>query len=483
MRVHYRSLRILTLVSALLLFLVWGAFSVSLQTRNSNQGKIRAITQTAENANQPAKPPSKGFNRPLRDKPGTTDPPPETQPTTPDPRQKKSAKPDQQPSPQKSDSPKPYPQKPDPQPGQTQQFPVSLSADKTLIQLGETVNFQLDPNPRYIFMFDFGDGTPPLAKDANAASIDHQFLVAGSHPVNARAVVPAGVAGPGPGINSVTIAVEQVHLSPVPPSVEVGVPLSLTATSVSKDPNLRYRFSFGDDRQTDWQTSNEATHSYSSAHPYQPKVEVGFAGNTPIVSLDSNSARVINVVLPPSGALVFHVEPARVTATEPVSLSAEFPAKDRHLQYRFQFGDGGHSEWQDENHLTRSYRPGIYGPVAEVGVLLDGTVYTLATSTPQTLEVIASPSNPLWPWFLVAIGVGLIILAGVVFGGHKVARLLFPPEPSFVAHMGIVAPTLQPDNGNQLVSLELELNPNLSGGHHDLFTSEPRLIHAERSQP
>jgi hypothetical protein len=480
MRVHYRSLRIFTLISALLLFLLWGALSVNLQTRNSNQGKIRAVTQAAENANQPTRPPSKGFNRPLRDRPATTDQPADTQPT-PDPRQKKPAKPVQTPEPQKSDSPKPYPQKPDPQPGQPQQFPVSLSANKTLIQLGETVNFRLEPELRYTFMFDFGDGTPPLAKDANAVSIDHQFLVAGSHAVLVRAVVPAGVAGPGSGIKSVTIAVEQVRLSPVTPSVEVGVPISLTATSVSKDPNLRYRFSFGDDKQTDWQTSNEASHSYSTAHPYQPKVEVGFAGNSPIVSIDSNSARVINVVLPRSDSLVFHVEPSRVKANEPVSLSAEFPAKERHIQYRFLFDDGGSSKWQDENHLTHSYRGGTYQPVVEVGVLLDGAVYTLATSTPQKLEVIASPSNPLWPWFLVAIGVGLIILAAFVFGGYKVAKLLFPPEPSFVAHMEVVIPTLRPDAGSQLVSFELELNPNLSGGLSDLFTNEPRLIRAERN--
>jgi hypothetical protein len=370
----------------------------------------------------------------------------------------------------------------DPQPGQPQQFPVSLSANKALIQLGETVTFRLDPDPRYTFMFDFGDGTPPVAKDPNAAGIDHQFLVAGPHPVNARALVPAGVAGSVSAINSVTIAVEQVHLSPVLPSVEVGVPLSLTATSVSKDPNLRYRFSFGDDKQTDWQTSNEASHSYSTAHPYQPKVEVGFAGNSPIVSIDSNSARVIDVVLPPRDSLVFHVEPSRVRVNEPVSLSAEFPAKERHIQYRFQFGDGGPSDWQDEGRITHSYSAGTYQPVAEVGVLLDGVVYPLVTAVPQKLEVIASPSNPVWPWYLVAIGVGLIMVAGVVFGGYKIFKWLFPPEPSFVPHMDIVKPTLQPENGTQLVSFELELNPNLSGGLHDLSTNSPRLIQAERNQ-
>ena len=480
MRVHYRTFRIVTLIIALFLSLLWGALSVSLQTRNSNQGKIRVITQTAENANQPERPPSKSPGKPLRDRPVTTDQTSDTQPT-PDPRQKKPAKPDQQPSPQKSDSPKPYPQKPDRQPGQPPQVLVSLSADKTLIQLGETVSFRLEPYPRYTFMFDFGDGTPPVAKDPNTASIDHQFLVAGSHPVNAHAVVPAGVPDPG-SIAPIMITVQQVQLSTPPASVEVGVPLSLTATSVSKDPNLRYRFSFGDEKQTDWQTSNEALHSYSTAHPYQPKVEVGFAGNSPIVSIDSNSARVIDVVLPPPDSLVFHVEPSRVRVNEPVSLSAEFPAKERHIQYRFQFGDGGSSEWQDENHLTHNYSVGTHHPAVEVGVLLDGAVYTLATSIPQTLEVIASPSNPLWPWYLVAIGVGLIMIAGVVFGGYKTARWLFPPEPSFVPHMDIVKPTLHPDNGTQLVSFELELSPNLSGGLHDLFTNSPRLIQAERNQ-
>jgi len=199
-----------------------------------------------------------------------------------------------------------------------QQKSVRIVADKTLIQLGETVNFNLEPEQliaktAYRYVFHFDDGSAPETKDPQQP-VRHRFASAGSHTVTVFAEAPPGVAPDEEGIDPTTINVERVKLSANPLSAEVGIPVSLKATSVSKDANLRYRFTFGDDKPpTDWQESNKAaSHAYSAAGQYHPKVEVGLSNATQVEALDSNASAPIMVVLPPTGALVFRVTPSRV---------------------------------------------------------------------------------------------------------------------------------------------------------------------------
>jgi hypothetical protein len=75
----------------------------------------------------------------------------------------------------------------------------------------------------------------------------------------------------------------QVSLSAQPDSVEVGKPISLTATSVPANPNFRYRFIFGDGTQTDWQDSSNVSHTYSVVRAYYPRVEVAFRRRESVV--------------------------------------------------------------------------------------------------------------------------------------------------------------------------------------------------------
>jgi hypothetical protein len=274
----------------------------------------------------------------------------------------------------------------------------------------------------------------------------------------------------------------------------------LQATSVSKDPNLRYRFTFGDDKPTtDWQESNKAApHGYSAAAKYQPKVEVGLANGTQVVPLDSNVSAPVNVVLPQTGAVLFRVNPPRVKSDEAVTLSAEFPAKQRHIQYRFVFGDGQRSEWKDESLAIHNYTAGgWYEPSVEVGVVLDGTVYPLITAAPQRLEVIAtqvvvpSPSQnsdrdepsskPDWPFYLIVILIVVVVLTSALVATYKAVKWVSTPKPTFVSHIDVGSASMDQVGPGSLVKFEVDLNPNIAEGLYEVFTSGTTLVRAERS--
>lgn len=376
--------------------------------------------------------------------------------------------------------------------------PLTIRADKKLIQVGETVTFVLEPkkyfdHSRPTVEFNFGDGKTE-SKDPSKTEVQHQFTSAGQFMVSVKIGSPPGIALVEV-IDPITITVAQVKLSVNPRSVEVGMPVSLQATSVSKDPNLRYKFLFGDNKQTNWQESNEATHSYSAAGDYKATVEIGFGDNA--VRLDSNDSDSIKVTLPPPQSIDFRVRPSRVDANETVTLSVRFRENGRNIKYRFLFDDGQTSEWQDEGQITHSYVAGTYQPTAEAGVLIDGTVIPLVTATPKTVEVAGIPSaasptptqatspTPSPPPVKdpILILIWLAIAAVVLVSSYKAVKWAYTPKPTFVAFTDIGTATMDQNQITPLSDFELHLDPNVGEGSYDISKSEQSLIRAERSHP
>ncbi|MFN2531622.1 MAG: PKD domain-containing protein [Pyrinomonadaceae bacterium] len=379
---------------------------------------------------------------------------------------------------------------------------VKLAADKSVIQLGESVDLYIDPpDSVYNYVFNFDDGTPEQTKDRNMRSISHKFATVGTHKVSAAAVAPAGVAPFEAEIFPKQIVVEHVQISADPNSVEIGIPVSIRATSVSKDTSLLYRFSFDDGIQTAWQSSNEAPpHTYTVIREYHPQVEVAFVKDVP---LDSATFVAVKVLPASVQALIFTATPSRVNAGELVTFTAAYPDKKRHLQYRFNYGDEHPGVWQDEVKAEHSYTSGpSHDASVEVGVLINGTVTVLVSSPAKTIEVNATqvtvtsptqnplgptpkPPGPEWPWFLIAIIGGVLIVIGVFAGtlmvAYKAGIWPFSPKPTFVSHLDVGNATTMDHNGAvSLIEFEVEWNPNVSGGFFDVRTSELKLVRAER---
>lgn len=457
MRVHYRSRHIWILIGAALLILLSSRLPVSLQTTNTTPKTVVGLP------NQDPQPRKKGS------KSVTTVPP------------SVSVVPQQQ-----------YQQ-------------TTIVADKRLIQLGETVTFHMEPaevfaRSAYSFLFDYGDGTPKETTDRGKRVVQHRYTSAGRFKVSVDAMAPAGVAPFEETIDPITINVQQVKLSANPRSAEVGMPVSLKATSVSKDPNLRYKFLFGDNQQTNWQESNEASHPYSAPGDYIATVEIGFGDNA--VQVDSSKSDSIRIAFPQPASLVFRVKPARVNANEAVTLSAELPTKGRHIQYRFVFGDNQTSEWQDNGNQTHTYVAGTYQPTAEAGVLIEGTVVPLVTAPPKTIEVVAlqppvvsptptqtSPTReplpvlPDWLLNLILVLIGLAVTVGALVLSYKAAKWAYTPKPTFVAYTDVGTATMDQSSTAHVIDFELHLDPNVGEGSYDISKTEPNLIRAERNHP
>lgn len=387
-------------------------------------------------------------------------------------------------------------------------------------QVGEPVLFYLEPNPpsgsALVILFDYGDGSAPEKKQPTMDVLRHRFLAAGTYKVSVTCEVRGVMVNIQ--IQPVIVNVVPVKLVATPLSMEVGIPVLLKATSISKDKALRYRFSFGDNTATPWQVSNEAPpHSYKVTGKYQPRVEVGF-GDSPN-AVDGTDSNPVTIVAPPAKSLALRVDPVHIDEGKPVTLSAKFPAKGRQIQYRFRFGDNQTTEWQDEGELKHSYAVGTYRPAAEVGVVLDGEVYSLASTVGHTIEVVAlqRPSVPpaakerALPLpaespvptppttitsdslvILILISVGLAIVAGVLVAGHKLrkslskpsrARRPVPAKPTFVAHLRAGTASVVHSPKKPLIGFELYVNANLAEGVYELIKSEPNLVRSERSRP
>jgi hypothetical protein len=218
---------------------------------------------------------------------------------------------------------------------------------------------------------------------------------------------------------------------------------------------------------------------------------------------DSNSASVVEVTLPSMPSLTFSVTPLRVKTNEVVNLYANLPANGRHLQYRFNYGDGKTSEWQDDGKTTYTYSEAkSYEPSVETGVLVDGTVYPLIKSDSRTITVdavageVASPvqvppevgptPSPRWPpdililiCILVVIGLVSFTILGV--GGYKIVKWAFTPKPTFVSHMDVGTVTTDHSGATPLIDFELHLDPNMRSGLYGLLPNGPGLIERSHS--
>jgi PKD repeat protein len=164
---------------------------------------------------------------------------------------------------------------------------VTLDASPSSVIAGQpvTLTAQLSsgyPNIRY--RFEFGDG---MQSNWQASSlVTHEYAAPGNYLafVDIGVVSGAGVRRLG-GSPRKSIQVTNAPLGPVelivsPATAETGRPVSLTARLVSSNPNIRYRFVFGDGSPPGaWQSSAQTMHTYRSAGTYSPYVDVGLLTN------------------------------------------------------------------------------------------------------------------------------------------------------------------------------------------------------------
>ena len=159
---------------------------------------------------------------------------------------------------------------------------VTLNASPTSITPGRQVTFvaQLSSGyPNIRFRFVFGDGAASAWQSSSV--ITHTYQSPGQY----QPFVDIGVATGGSvtrlgGSVRRTIQVAHAPVGPVdlfinPATAEIGRPVTLSVRTASNNPNIRYRFSFGDGSPVGgWRSSPEALHVYSKAGTYIASVDV-----------------------------------------------------------------------------------------------------------------------------------------------------------------------------------------------------------------
>ena len=182
---------------------------------------------------------------------------------------------------------------------------VTLEASPSSVNAGGqvTLTAQLSagyPNIRYRFAF--GDGTQTDWQTSPVVS--HRYTAPGKYLafVDIGAAAGAGVTrlggSPRKSIQVTYAAIGPVQLIVSPATAEPGRPVSLTARVASNDPNIRYRFVFGDGSPAGaWQSSAQTMHTYRSKGTYSASVDVAlFTNRGP--RQEGSSRRAIAVTAP-----------------------------------------------------------------------------------------------------------------------------------------------------------------------------------------
>jgi hypothetical protein len=244
---------------------------------------------------------------------------------------------------------------------------VKLLATSTSVKTDGLVNFKAElsheyPNIKYRFVF--GDGSQTDWQDSQLTT--HSYRSAGTY----RAYVDIGLGnGRSTALKPRTIAVQ---LTADRAMVQAKDAVTFLAQVDPIEPNLRYRFSFGDrSRSTEWQTSAQTKHVYSSSGTYPATVEVRMMDSRSGQRNTSSRPLSIKVEREQSSSstgIDLFIVPRAVVPGFPVYFKASANSANSNTRYRFNFGDGSPpSAWKETQEETHIYSlAGVYPAFVEI---------------------------------------------------------------------------------------------------------------------
>lgn len=413
---------------------------------------------------------------------------------------------------------------------------VSLSSAPATAVAGRPVTFsaQLSSSyPNLKYRFAFGDSTQTGWQDSSETT--HAYPAAGAY----MAYVDIGAIDSGTmkqlgGSVRKPVQVTYAPLGPVelvvtPMPAEVGQLVTFNTRVVSSDPNIRYRFAFGDGPIRGWQSSPQTTHEYSSAGNYSAYVEIGVVSNQGIRQV-GNARRAVQVAARAPGGVDLVINPPSIAIGNVMTFTARTSSREPNLKYRFFYGDGSPpSGWQDNIHGAHKYAvPGSYSAYVEVARIKDGRLSKVTTSSTTQISVtadeatttapIASPdsslspgsnvisstspggpitigntSSPFWQqrlsiqrlftgrleddWWKYAL---LALL--LAFVGYTVLRWLLVPRPTFRAFADAGRSEIGGGLRDLSINSEVTLGPNISEGQSLVYTEGPNVVKSVRRE-
>lgn len=328
-------------------------------------------------------------------------------------------------------------------------------------------------NPAYHFSVEFGDGSSvPLPADA--AITQHVYAHAGTFKVVARLVyfsAAANAEAPRYG-DSTSLKIDSVSLTATP---EVAHPGEEVTFSVHVDmplADLRYRFSFGDVASfPSWSPSPVARHRYAQANAYSAFADVGRSVHGSVVPFTKTQIQQITILPPPTvppQQVLLSVDKQRVILGNPVYFSASTIPAAQSVVYRFDFGDGSTSQWQEAGATSHQYpRTGRFKVYAFAsygqGVLQSNPLLVQVDSFVRPM-----PGNrngrPPWAWIIA----GVAAVAAAVVAIRPVRQAIFRPRVTFKIKRGTEVPRARAAAPPRIAARVI-LRPNLRKGR---FTTD-----------
>jgi hypothetical protein len=236
-------------------------------------------------------------------------------------------------------------------------IPARVIVSKKRVRVGEWVMVEL-AHPagvsRAPIRVSFGDGREEVTRNRQ---IDHKYGKVGHYDITAW-IESEGSTAP---------AVPRVFLTVAPNSTGVESLITFKTQLANDYPELKYRFVFGDGKQTDWQDTPTTTHAYLTARTYQAYVDIGVQDKGSIKQIGGSPREPVQIRPQPSDSVILDADPTTAETGQRVTLSARSRSKDSKLSYRFVFGDGSSTGWQTSSQATHEYSsPNTYMAFVEI---------------------------------------------------------------------------------------------------------------------
>jgi hypothetical protein len=251
------------------------------------------------------------------------------------------------------------------------------------------VTFTLAPasvvrNPRFTVTIYYGDGAQ---EEMHQTEIVHLYKASGNYTYSVL-VKPS----PSPR-DPVSNRPPVVRLIVNPTTVATKSPVNFTAQLSHNYPNIQYRFVFGDGAQADWQDVPQTKHSYATAKTYLAYVDIGEGSRGAAKRIGGSQRQTIQVTAPPIVRVSLLAKPISVKAGDTVRFNAQTNSRDPKIKYRFTFGDGALTSWQDGSETNHQYAVASdYFASVEVGLPSGQGIKTVGTSKPAKIGVAAGPT-------------------------------------------------------------------------------------------
>lgn len=191
---------------------------------------------------------------------------------------------------------------------------LTLEADREEVYTGEDVRFTLNPSEvvtstPFTFIFDFGDGNR-MNKETGTAEIFYHYDEPGNYTVSVTRDSNPVFANQNVAIpdvqNTVEIKVDSVPLIVNPSdSTETGDPVTFETVFWVDDPQIQYRFFFGDNSgPSQWGIHPNIEHTYTNSGMYRVYAEIGRQSGDSVDVITSSVIKTVAVTVSDSGLLI-----------------------------------------------------------------------------------------------------------------------------------------------------------------------------------